>query len=216
MVWKLSEDHLSYEYWADLMSYQRKFSPHKACHKCIFSNSRLPKNCHPALTISPQASSPLPPSLYPLPTPSTSHPQIPTSYQLTKVSLWFSLIQHHTTMLLSPYCNWWCCRSGTRWSFCLGYVHCGGWYEAWDSSRWFKRLYIFSRWCSMQWRQQLGCCRAKLLSLVRSSCLAKCTGCLTLVEPTARRGLNRRAADGQVGGTVTKRSYICIHHRHSQ
>ena len=25
---------------------------------------------------------------------------------------------------------------------------------------------------------------------------------------SARRGLNRRAADGQVGGTVTKRSYI--------
>ena len=33
-------------------------------------------------------------------------------------------------------------------------------------------LYVFSRWCSIQWRQQLGCCQSKY------------TGCLVVVKPS--------------------------------
>ena len=79
-----------------LLSHPREFSPYEARNECIFPNSRLPENTHPALPAPPQGAS-LP---FPLNTFSKPHP----CYHFDFLSS-FSLHHHHTIILLSPSCN---------------------------------------------------------------------------------------------------------------
>ena len=98
--WKLSEDHLSHKCWPDLMSYQREFSPHEACHESSFPNPWFPKNCHPAFPLSPLVFS-LPLTL---PTPSKSH--LWTKLLAPKiVTLIFSSLLHCSKIALPFQCH---------------------------------------------------------------------------------------------------------------